>query len=61
MEIVGRVTQDAIVKQLTDERKVVNFTVAINDYLKPKGASEGKQTTLFINCSYSVTTKVAEN
>jgi len=44
MEIVGRVTQNAVVKQLKDERQVVNFTVAINDYFKPKvQAKESKR------------------
>jgi single-strand DNA-binding protein len=52
MEIVGRVTTDAVVKQLKDERKVVNFSIAVNDYYKRKGTDEGVQTVLYINCAY---------
>ena len=60
MEIVGRVINNAVVKQLKDDRKVVNFSVAINDYFKAKGSEKGTQTTLFINCSYWLNTTVAE-
>ena len=37
MNIIGRITRDAVVKQLKDDRKVVNFSIVINDYFKPKG------------------------
>lgn len=60
MEIVGRVINNAVVKQLKDDRKVVNFSVAINDYFKPKGSEKGTQTTLFVNCSYWLNTTIAE-
>ena len=60
MEIVGRVINNAVVKQLKDDRKVVNFSVAINDYFKPKGREKGTQTTLFVNCSYWLNTTIAE-
>ena len=59
MEIVGRITQTAVVKQLKDERKVVNFSIAVNDYYKKKDAEKGVQTTLFINCSYWVSTAIS--
>lgn len=59
MELTGRLTANAIVSTLKDERQVVNFTIAINDYYKPKGASEGKQVTQYINCSYWLGTGVA--
>ncbi len=36
MEIVGRITKDEVVNQLKDERNVVNFSIAVNDYYKPK-------------------------
>jgi len=32
MTIVGRITKDAVVNRLKDERKVVNFSIAMNDY-----------------------------
>jgi single-strand DNA-binding protein len=60
MEIVGRVTNDAVVKQLKDERQVVNFSVAVNDYYKQKGAEKGVQTILFINCAYWVSTAICQ-
>lgn len=60
MIIVGRLTKDAVVNQLKDERKVVNFTVALNDYYKPKGQEKGVQTTTYVNCAYWIGTAVAE-
>src|SRR3954454_9090927 len=59
MKFTGRLTANAIVSTLPDERQVVNFTLAINDYYKPKGASEGKQFTQFIKCSYWRSSAVA--
>lgn len=52
MEITGRIVQDAKVRKLKDDRKVVSFTIALNDYYKPKGEQEGKQLTTYINCAY---------
>ncbi|MEJ7822220.1 MAG: single-stranded DNA-binding protein [Chitinophagaceae bacterium] len=60
MEIVGRITKDAVVNQLKDERKVVNFSIAVNDYYKPKNSEEGVKVTTFVNCSYWISTKIAE-
>ncbi len=60
MEITGRITKDAVVNQLKDERQVINFTVAINDYYKAKNSSEGKKITTYINCSYWLSSKIAE-
>lgn len=57
---IGRVTANAKVNTLKDERQVVNFSVAINDYYKPKGSEEGKKVTTYVNCSYWISTKVAE-
>lgn len=60
MEITGRITKDAVVNQLKDERQVINFTVVINDYYKAKNSSEGKKITTYINCSYWLSSKIAE-
>ncbi len=60
MQIIGRLTKDAVVNQLKDERKVVNFTLAINDYYKPKHSDKGVTVTTYINCSYWITPKIAE-
>lgn len=60
MELTGRLTANAIVSTLKDERQVVNFTIAINDYYKPKGATEVKQVTQYVRCSYWQNTTVAQ-
>lgn len=52
MEITARLTGDAKVNILKDERQVVNFTVAINDSYKPKDSSETKKVATFIQCAY---------
>ena len=43
MEITARLTADAKVNTLKDERQVVNFTIAINDSYKPKESAETKK------------------
>jgi len=58
MILIGRLTKDAVVAQLKDERKVVNFTVAINYYYKPKG-KEGVSITTFISCAYWLSPLIA--
>ncbi len=58
MEIVGRITKDAVVNQLKDERNVVNFSIAVNDYYKPKNG-EAVNVTTYYNCSYWVSSKIA--
>ena len=58
MLIIGRITKDAVVKQLKDEKQVVEFSVAVNDYYKPKNG-EAKQFTLFVNCAYWFGTAIA--
>lgn len=52
MELTGRLTKDAVVKKLPDERQVVNFSIAINDYVKRKGEAEGREYTLYLSCGY---------
>lgn len=52
MEIIARVTGDAKVNTLKDERQVVNFNVAVNDSYKTKGSEEIKKVATFIQCSY---------
>ena len=59
MLIIGRITKDAVVNQLKDDREVVNFSVAINDYYKTKGSEQGVKTTTFVNCSYWISSKIA--
>jgi len=53
MEIlIGRVVSDAKVAALKDERKVVNFSIAINDSYKQKGTEQVKKVVTYVNCSY---------
>lgn len=59
MILIGRITKDATVKKLKDEREVVNFSIAINDFYKPKGALDGVTLTTFYNCSYWISSKLA--
>jgi single-strand DNA-binding protein len=60
MLLVGRITKDAVVNILKDDREVVNFSIAINDYYKPKGATESVKATTFVGCSYWISSKIAE-
>lgn len=60
MLAIGRITKDAVVNTLKDERQVVNFSIAVNDYYRPKGATEATKFTTFFNCSYWISSKIAE-
>ena len=60
MEITARLTGDAKVNILQDERQVINFTVAINDSYKPKDGSETKKVTTFIQCAYWINPAIAK-
>jgi single-strand DNA-binding protein len=58
MEIVARITSDATVTKTKSDKELVSFTVAINDYYKPKDG-QGVQLTTFVRCAYWVSTAVA--
>ncbi len=58
MNIIGRLTRDAEVRTLSNEKKVVNFSIATNDSYKNKQGERIEQTTYF-NCAYWLSTKVA--
>lgn len=61
MEITGRLTADATVRSVKGDKEVVSFSIAINDSYRPKGSTEKKKLTTYINCSYwlnSATAKV---
>lgn len=60
MEITGRLTHDASVRTLQDERKVVNFSVAINDRFKNK-SGEWQDRVTYVDCSYWLSEKIAEH
>ncbi len=60
MEITGRLTADAQVSKTNSGKEVVNFSIAINDNYKPKGASETVEVVTYINCSYWLNAKTAQ-
>lgn len=60
MLVIGRITKDAVVNTLKDERQVINFSIAVNDYYRPKGATEATKFTTYVNCSYWISSKIAE-
>ncbi|OIQ93632.1 single-stranded DNA-binding protein [mine drainage metagenome] len=60
MEITARVTANAVVKTVKNERKVVNFNVAINDSYKIKDSNEIKKVVQFVQCSYWINPGIAE-
>ncbi|MGO4770908.1 single-stranded DNA-binding protein [Flavobacterium sp. W22_SRS_FK3] len=60
MEITGRLTADASVQKVNNDKQVVNFSIAINDNYKPKESTEVKEVTTYINCSYWLNTATAQ-
>ena len=60
MEITGRLTADASVHKVSENKEVVNFSIAINDSYKPKGSTEVKEIVTYIDCSYWLNSKTAQ-
>jgi len=60
MEISGRITKDAVTAKVSNDREVVNFSIAINDSYRPKGAEELKKIVTYIDCSYWMGSKMAQ-
>jgi single-strand DNA-binding protein len=58
MNIIGRLTRDAEVRNVSGEQQVVNFSVALNDSYRNKEGERTEQVT-FLDCAYWRTTKVA--
>lgn len=59
MNIIGRVTKNAQINTLTNSKKVVNFSIAINDNYKNK-QGERVELTTYYNCSYWISPNVAK-
>jgi len=59
MNIIGRLTRDAEVRNVSEEQQVVNFSVALNDSYRNKEGERTEQVTFF-DCAYWRTTKVAQ-
>ena len=51
VQLFGRITKDATLTELKDEKKVVNFSIVLNDSYKPKGRELVRQVT-YVNCAY---------
>jgi single-strand DNA-binding protein len=52
MELTGTIVADATVSIVKGDKEVVNFTIAQNYRYKPKGSSETKEFTTFINIAW---------
>lgn len=59
MNITGRVTADAQVRTVSEDSKVVNFSVAVNDSYRKKDG-ERVELTEYFDCSYWIATGIAE-
>jgi single-strand DNA-binding protein len=59
MNTIGRLTRDAEVHTAPQDKKVVNFSVAINDSYRNKEGERIKQTSYF-DCSYWISPNVAK-
>lgn len=59
MNIIGRLTKDADVRTTSQDKQVVNFSVATNDSYRNKQGERIEQTTYF-DCSYWITPNVAK-
>ncbi|MEM8522680.1 single-stranded DNA-binding protein [Flavobacterium sp. PL12] len=59
MNIIGRLTRDAEVRKTSQEKQVVNFSIAINDNYRNKQGERIEQTSYF-DCSYWISPNVAK-
>jgi len=60
MEMTARVTVDAKVSTLKNDKQVVNFTVAVNDSYTAKGSSETTKVVTYVLCDYWVNPAIAK-
>lgn len=58
MEITGRLTADAVVKTVQGDKKVVEFSLAVNDSYR--SGNERKEIATFFECSYWRNEGIAE-
>jgi len=59
MEMTARLTGDAKISTLKNDRQVVNFSVAMNDSYKAKGSNEPTKVVTYVQCDYWVNPGVA--
>jgi single-strand DNA-binding protein len=60
MEMTARLTGDAKLSTLKNEKQVVNFNVAINDSYKAKGSNETTKIVTYVQCNYWVNPGIAQ-
>lgn len=60
MEITARLTGDAKVTTVKNDKQVVNFNVAINDNYKAKGSNEVTKIVTYVQCDYWVNPAIAQ-
>ena len=60
MEMTARLTGDAKLSTLKNDRQVVNFSVAINDSYKAKGSDEPTKIVTYVQCDYWVNPGIAQ-
>ena len=60
MEMTARLTGDAKISTLKNEKQVVNFNVAINDSDIAKGSNEPTKIVTYMQCNYWVNPGVAQ-
>ncbi len=58
MNIIGRLTKDAEVRTTSQDRQVVNFSLAVNDSYRDRQGNRVVQTTYF-DCAYWINTTIA--
>lgn len=58
MNIIGRLTRNAEVHTLSNDKQVVNFSVAVNDSYRNKQGERITQATYF-DCAYWLSPKIA--
>ena len=59
MEMTARLTGDAKISTLKNDKQVVNFNVAINDSYKTKGSNEVTKVVTYVQCDYWVNPGIA--
>jgi len=59
MQFTGRLTADAEVRTVKNDRKVTGFTVAVNKRWKDKAGEKHEKTT-YVECAYWINSGVAE-
>jgi len=60
MEMTARLTGDAKISTLKNDKQVANFNVAINDSYRAKGSNELIKTVTYVQCDYWINPGIAQ-